>query len=434
MGYGHERAVYPLRHFGINPISPEKQIINANDYDGIPKLDKFNWEGGRKMYEFISKHKNVPIIGDSAFKVMDYMQRIEPFYPKRDLTKPTLQLKQIFGLLKKGFGRDLIEKLNKKPLPYITSFFTTAFFAEQHDFKEDIYCLCTDTDITRAWAPINAKKSRIKYFAPNYRVKERLMMYGVRENRIYVSGFPLPLDCIGEKEEILKQHLGCRLGNLDKKQKFVRKYQASLDAYLGKQYCNISDAHPLTIMFAVGGAGAQKETGIQILKSLKEDIKKEKIRLILVAGTKGEIHKYFEEEIKKEGMEKNLGKSIIVLCDFDKHNYFEKMNELLLTTDILWTKPSELSFYAGLGIPIIMTEPVGAQEKYNRDWLISMNAGIDMQNPLYTREWLMHLLNTGWLAESAFKGFLDAPRNGVKHIEDIVFRGIKSEIEDIHLL
>ena len=33
---------------------------------------------------------------------------------------------------------------------------------------------------------------------------------------------------------------------------------------------------------------------------------------------------------------------------------------MLRETDVLWTKPSELCFYPALGIPLIMSAPLGA--------------------------------------------------------------------------
>ena len=124
MGYGHQRAAYPLLDIA------EGGIINANKYAGIPGSDRRKWEGGRKFYETISRMKHLPMVGDWIFGLMDYLQRIEPFYPARDLSKPTLQLKEIYGMIKHGWGRDLIGRLNKNPLPLISSFFTPAYFAE----------------------------------------------------------------------------------------------------------------------------------------------------------------------------------------------------------------------------------------------------------------------------------------------------------------
>jgi len=115
-------------------------------------------------------------------------------------------------------------------------------------------------------------------------------------------------------------------------------------------------------------------------------------------------------------------------------DYFALFNKVLLTTDILWTKPSELSFYAGLGLPIIMAPTIGSQEDFNRTWLHAVGAGMEQEDPRYTHQWLFDWLESGWLAQAAMEGFLDAPKHGTYHIEKIVFEGKRSEIEDRHLL
>ena len=113
---------------------------------------------------------------------------------------------------------------------------------------------------------------------------------------------------------------------------------------------------------------------------------------------------------------------------------FKEFNKILRSTDILWTKPSELTFYSGLGLPIIMSEPIGYQEKYNQEWLLEIGAGINSKNPEYVDEWLFDWLASGWLAEAAMQGFMDAPTMGTYNIENIVLHNKISEIEDIHLL
>src|SRR3989344_6338501 len=94
MGYGHQRTAYPLRYF-----ANEGKIINANDYEGIPKKDKKIWENTKNIYEFISRLKRIFLIGEAIFYVFDKFQEILSYYPKRDLSKPTLQLKQIYSLI-----------------------------------------------------------------------------------------------------------------------------------------------------------------------------------------------------------------------------------------------------------------------------------------------------------------------------------------------
>lgn len=438
MGYGHQRAVYPLHDIaaGVDGMSMNGYgIINANKYGGIPKSDQRRWESGRSIYETISRMKHLPVVGNWIFGVMDYLQRIEPFYPARDLTKPTMQLKQLYRMIKSGWGRHLIDVLNSgEHLPYITSFFTTAFFAEYHGYKGDIYCICTDTDISRAWVPLEPKKSRIKYLVPNRRVKERLELYGVRLENIYITGFPLPKENIGADLEILKQSLGKRVVHLDPDGRYRHKYHKTIEHFLGKEFCDekCKINNPLTITFAVGGAGAQRELGSEIFKSLYNHIKDNKVHLNLVAGVRNDVYRYYENIVKKMGLDKK--RNISIVYAETKFEYFKKFNQVLNSTDILWTKPSELSFYAGLGLPIIMAPAIGSQEYFNRQWLTSIGAGVPQEDPRYTNEWLFDWLESGWLAQAAMEGFLGAPRNGAYHIEEVVLKGKRSEIEDMHLL
>ena len=168
MGYGHQRTAYPLRDLAF-----KGEIINANDYQGIPEKDRKIWEGTRRFYEFISNFSRIPLVGKTAFSIYDKFQKILGFYPKRDLSKPNFNLKQIYFFFKKDWGKDLIEKLKITPLPLITTFFPPAFMAEFFNYPGDIFCVVCDADISRTWAPLNPKESKIKYFAPTERVVER---------------------------------------------------------------------------------------------------------------------------------------------------------------------------------------------------------------------------------------------------------------------
>lgn len=436
MGYGHQRAVHPLRDLAARPSGWEDggSIITANNYAGIPKNDRRFWESGRRFYEIISRLKNFPLIGENIFGLMDHFQKIQSFYPRRDLSRPSQQVKQFYRFIKAGWGAHLIKVLNHKPLPLITSFFVTAFFAEEHGYKEDIFCLCTDSDISRAWCGLDPKKSRIRYLAPNRRVKERLMMYGIKEKNIFITGFPLPKENIGKNLSVLKKSLRERIVMLDPEKRYRQKYRHTLEYYLGDSSKDPRVTRPLTITFAVGGAGAQREIGQELVKNFRPSLEKGSMRLNLVAGSRNDVFRFYESVIKKENFGKRGEKSINIIYGDDKLKYFESFNRALLNTDILWTKPSELSFYTGLGLPIIIAPPVGSQEDFNRAWLLSMGSGFDQENLRYADEWLFDWLRTGWLAEAAMKGFMDAPRNGAYHVEEIVLKGRRSEIEDMHLL
>ena len=426
MGYGHQRAAYPfsdIAHHGI---------INANHYQGISKSEQKTWESGRKWYEIISRFKKVPFLGTTAFNIMDHYQKIDPFYPRRDLSKNSSQQKYFYKRVKRGLGKELIKELNRNPLPLVTTFFVPAYFAEYHGYKGKIYCVVCDADIARAWAPVFPKNSRVIYLAPNRRVGQRLQEYGVKAKNIILTGFPMPKENIGDNQEIIKKDLSNRLYNLDPRGIYRKKYKDLIETYLCPVKNINKNRYPLTITFAVGGAGAQRDIGVTILRKLKKHIKQNKVRLNLVAGVRNDVYLYFQKVIEQEKLEKS--DNVNVVYAEDKMSYFKIFNKVLRTTDVLWTKPSELTFYSSLGLPIIMSEPIGFQERYNRDWLTAIGAGIDSQDPQYVDEWLFDWLDSGWLDEAAMQGFLDAPRMGTYRIENIVMHNKIDEIDDIDLL
>jgi len=410
MGYGHQRAAYPLLELSNG------EAISTNNYSGIPDWEEKYWLSSRKSYETISRFKKIPVFGGLVFKAMDELQEIDKFYPFRDLSKMIIQQKFYRHSLQKGLGKDLIENLSSNGLPLVTTFFVAAYMAEYFNFPGEVYSIICDADASRAWAPFYPKDSRIKFLLPSEKVKKRFLMYGVREENIFVTGFPLPKENVGINQEILKTDLARRLNNLDPSNKYVNAYQNLITQHLPEY--KKSYAKTVTITFAVGGAGAQKEIGATILEKLAPRIKNGELKINLVAGVRIEVRDYFYQQINKHGLKEGQGVNIIFTED--KTDYFRLFNECLHKTDILWTKPSELSFYSSLGLPIIMSEPVGSQENFNREWLISTGAGIDSYNPKYVDEWLFDLLSSGRLARAAMDGFLNGEARGTYNIEKII--------------
>jgi len=418
MGYGHQRTAYPLRN-----LAPDGKVINANSYQGIPERDKKIWETTRKSYEFISNFYQIPLIGKALFSLFDRFQKILTFYPIRDLSKPNFTLKQIYSLLKEGWGRDFIERLTPHQKfgggPIISTFFTPAFMAEFFNYPGEIFCVVCDADISRTWAPLNPKLSKIKYFASTERVVERLKLYGVKSENIFLTGYPLPKENIGTKKmEVLKEDLKYRILNLDPQKRYFEKYKDLIEARLGK-LPEKSD-HPLTILFSVGGAGAQKEIGIKILKCLIWQIKQREIKIILSAGIKERVKEYFERELKKLKCNENNSRYVEIIFEKDIRGYFQKFNLALRKTDILWTKPSELSFYSALGIPIIIAPPIGSQEEFNKRWLLKSGFGLLQEDPAHAEQWLFDWLERGYLAEAAMEGFIEGEKLGTLNIQKII--------------
>ncbi|MAF25391.1 hypothetical protein CL634_07435 [bacterium] len=422
MGYGHQRAAYPLHNLAYQNI-----IINANTYSGIPKRDRKLWRQSRKIYEFISRFKKVPLLGPLAFGIMDRFQRVEPFYPRHDHVDPTFQVKEIYHVMKDdSWGKHLVESLASKggdSTPLIATFFIPAFMAEQWDYPGPIYCLATDTDISRGWAPLKPTNTKIKYFAPTARAKERLQSYGIPKENIFLTGFPLPEELLGGSgQEIAKANLKRRLPHLDPAGVYRDRYAGVVEDHVGRMAANGngSDNGRVHIMFAVGGAGAQRELGAQIALSLSKLIRQGKIKLTLVAGIHNDVHRYFRQALRPARLSRQLGDGVEILNAPKKVEYFKLFNKAMARADILWTKPSELSFYAALGIPIIIAPPIGSQELFNKDWLIKSGAGLVQGDPAVADQWLPDWLAKGWLAEAAMQGFVELPNMGTANIARVL--------------
>ena len=421
MGYGHQRAAYPLKDIAY------ERIITANSDKIITPKEKKKWLRFQHIYEGISRIRSIPIIGETIWNIFDRFQSISPYYPFRDLSNPNFGSIYFHRLIKKGFIKSVVDYTRKKEIPFVSTFFAPSL-AAAHAKLKNVYCIVTDTDIGRTWVPEHPKEDRLYYLTPTDHSTKRLVAYGVPEENIFFTGFPLPKENLGNNLEILKKDIGDRLPNLDPNRLYFSKYGETIKKGLGRYYKTRS-SHPLTLTFAVGGAGAQKEIGAEVLKSLKEKIRKHKIRVNLIAGTHIEVGQYFKDVASELHLAKELGKYINILCTLDKKTHFREFNKLLHTTDILWTKPSELSFYTALGLPIIISPPLGSHEILNQLWLVRMGSGIQQENPSYTDEWLFEWIGKGSLAEAAWEGFTEAPRYGTYNIEKIIFSKSKKNMK-----
>jgi hypothetical protein len=414
MGLGHQRATDPFRC-----IAEEGLLVAGSTQTSDPK-EKRLWDRTRRAYEFFSRIHDLPVIGKPLFGLLDELQRISPFYPRRDLSRPTYQVKLARSLVRRGLGREIIAKIRQKPLPVLTSFMTPALAADKAGCAP-VYCIICDAEVSRAWVPEDPAASRINYLVPCGRAMMRLKSYGVPDERIFLTGFPIPLEILGDRTlDVLRADMARRLLHLDPNNRFWPLHGLNVAHFLGEENCCPASEQTLTITYAVGGAGAQRDTGYQIAKSLREPIQAGKITLNLVAGVRAEVKTGFEK------IKNNLlygSPNLKIIYSPDKAEYFRLFAQTIRTTDILWTKPSELSFYCGLGLPVIMTPPIGAQERYNRKWLLEIQAGIPQEDPRYTDQWLLDLWNEGRLAEAAWDGFLKARKYGTYKIFDLLKTG-----------
>jgi hypothetical protein len=419
MGLGHQRAAHPLAYMA------EGNIITAGSPEFTDKAETHLWRIIRGLYEFLSRSRSIPIVGPPLFAAMNSALRIPTFYPLRDLSHPTLNNRVVDYLIRRGLGKSMMAKIPQKDLPMITTFHAPALIADHHHYKAPIYSVICDADLNRVWVATKPQESNIIYFAPCGRVMRRLREYGVPDERIFITGFPLPKENIGGADmATLKGDLLARLSRLDPKGRFISIFKPVVEQLLGPWKTVNSISEPVTVTFAVGGAGAQVEIGRQLAKSLKNRILDGSFRLILVAGVNRDVERAFADYLIHLGLTPENAPNAQILCDDTKKGYFERFNRILRVTDILWTKPSELSFYSALGIPIVMAPTIGAQEEKNRKWLTDKSCALPQYNPLYAAEWLRDMISDGILAEKALNGFIKNRKLGVFKIEEVLKTGM----------
>jgi len=417
MGLGHQRAAHALAHLAQDGIlvagSPE-----ITDEDEARFWRRLTW-----TYETLSRARGVPLIGDTIFGLLDRLLHIPPFYPLRDLSKPSLNNYLVDRLMRQGLGRGLLERVRSHWLPLITTFYAPALAAD-HARYAPVFSVICDADLNRVWVASKAARSRIHYFAPCGRVMRRLRQYGVADEQIFITGFPLPRANIGgPRMETLKPDLLARLGRLDPLGRFTSVFGSTVREMLGARPQPAATGTRVTVTFAVGGAGAQTEIGLMLAQSLRPGILDGRFRLVLVAGVNPLVEHVFSGFVSRIDLGGALGDGVRIVREERRSDYFDRFDALMRETDVLWTKPSELSFYSGLGIPIVMAPPLGSQEDKNLRWLMDKGAALPQYTPRLALEWLSDMLKDGVLAEKAFSGFIKNRKLGVYKIEEVIRTG-----------
>lgn len=412
MGLGHQRAAWPLRDVANGGI------MTLGRADNTPPAEHKLWDRLRKSYEFLSRTKSWPVIGNAVFGALDKLQNIPRFYPVRDMSNPSYQVWWLKRLIERGMCGGMMEKIKEEPLPLITTFYAPAIAADMFGYNP-VYCVICDAEINRVWVGENPRTSRITYLAPCGRAVRRLNEYGIPNERIWMTGFPLPVECLGNRSlNILRKDFGQRLHYLDPLKRFWPLHGRNVEYFLGKENCKPLKQRVLTVTFGVGGAGAQVDIAYAIARSLREKIARGEVRFNVLAGVRTEVR------ARLEAFRKDLAlPQMRIVSGASLEEYFKGFAECMRTTDVLWTKPSELSFYCGLGIPIIMAPCIGSQEEYNKAWLLEIQAGFPQQDPQYTDQWLLDLVKAARLADAAWDGFLKARKFGTYKIQEIIRTG-----------
>jgi len=178
-----------------------------------------------------------------------------------------------------------------------------------------------------------------------------------------------------------------------------------------------SDARrPLEVAFAVGGAGAQVELAARLVRSLAPRLRADTLRLVLVAGTREDTAHRLVRIAQRAGFRSEGGGPLDVLYEPTFSAYARRYHERLATTDLLFTKPSEMTFFAAAGFALALTTPLGDQEHANRAWALRLGAALDAGDVRRADRWLAARLADGSLARVAWAAATRMPRQGTRRI------------------
>ncbi len=413
MGYGHLRAALPIaEQLGCEVLHVDRPPIVATEEERL-------WRRVRGAYEVVSRLSQIPVVGAPLRRLLDWTTSIPRLHPYRDLSAPTSGTLTLERLIRRNLGQGLVEHLRRTGAPLLTTFYSPAIVADRAGLPR-IFCVATDTDLNRVWAPVHPRRTHIQYLVPTRRAARRLHAYGVPQERITFTGFPLPDSLVGGPSlAVLKRNLAGRIVRLDPSGEFRRSVPEELAHFLGS-LPREEEGKPAQLTFAVGGAGAQADRAARFLPGFRRALETGRLRLALVAGVRPEVEARFREAIRGAGMEPLLGSGLEVLRADTFAEYYARFNALLARTDVLWTKPSELVFYGALGLPLVLATPVGVHERYNRRWARESGAGLKEREVRFAGEWLADWLADGVLAAAAWSGYMQLPKFGLYRILEAV--------------
>lgn len=409
MGYGHMRAARPLaRLLGTEVAQVDRPPLAGPEEQRL-------WARVRRAYEWTSRASQLPAVGRPFRWLLDSITDIPHLYPLRDLSAPSQGALALERLLRRGLGRGLAERLRQTRAPLLTTFYSPAIAADRAGVA-DVFCVVTDSDVNRVWAPLAPERTGIRYLAPTQRVARRLRAYGVPAQRVTFTGFPLPHELVGGPHlSALARNLAARLVRLDPTGEFRRAFRDELAHFLGPLPAEQQERPPL-LVFAVGGAGAQAELARRFLPSLRPALEAGRLRVALVAGVRRDVAARFEAAVCEARLDAAGAGAVEILLGRDLDDYLDRFDALLARADVLWTKPSELVFYAALGLPLLCAPPVGVHERYNRRWVCEAGAGLRQRDPRFAWQWLSDWIEDGTLAGAAWSGFQRLPKFGAYRV------------------
>lgn len=415
MGYGHLRPAVALADaFGVPVLRADAAPVASDDEIKL-------WTRIRRTYEATTRWTGLSLIGPALRELVEFATSIPHLHPHRDQSRPGFAVRRLDALIRAGLGRGIATHALQTGRPLLTTHFAPALAAAAAGCR-DVWCVVTDSDIHRVWAPLDSARTTVRYLTPSMRASRRLQAYGVPAANIHVTGFPLPQELVGGADlATLKRNLAGRLVRLDPTRALRGAWRNELQHFLG-ELPQDQEGVPPRLTFAVGGAGAQAELVERFLPGLAPAIHEGRWRLALVAGIRREVAARFQAALARHRLDQAPAGAVTVLCADSHEEYFAAFNRLLAETDVLWSKPSEITFFGALGVALVLATPVGVHESYNRRWAREHGACLKQRDARFAHQWLVEWLDDGLLAGAAWSGYLRLPKFGLQQIRQLVTR------------
>ena len=153
MGYGHLR---PARSIATMLGCP---VLHADQPPLADAEERDRWATTRGFYETMSRISATPWVGKPFQAILNAATSIPPLHPFRDLSARNVGVRLIEHSARKGLGRTMVAHLQEHDSSLVTTFYSPALLADFHGYDR-IYCIVTDSDVNRVWAPIQPRRAR----------------------------------------------------------------------------------------------------------------------------------------------------------------------------------------------------------------------------------------------------------------------------------
>lgn len=408
MGYGHMRAAQALADAAGSVVVP------ADREPYSTSAETASWRRSRSAYEALTRGVEWPLVGPAFRRALESVTEIPSLESAADLRAPNAAANMLARMAKRGFGAALVDEVRRSGRPLVSTFYAQAIVAAGAGLP-DVTLVVTDVDVNRVWAPVDAARTRLRYCVPAPVTARRLERYGVPAEWIEVTGFPLPPALTGGTDlAVARSHLRNRLARLDPRGAFLADSRREVESVVGE--IPAATGVPPLLTVAVGGAGAQTASARQFVASLAPEVLAGRLRLALVAGVRPEVAAMFRDAVASAGLASLGPESLRIVAAPDLVTYFRAVESLLAETDVLWTKPSEMTFFAALGIPLLLAPPLGVHETRNRAYARQRGAALRAPSGPGAAAQVAAWTLDGTLARAAWRGFTRLPRRGTHRI------------------